>query len=406
MWIAFDDTDSVEGMCTTYLASLICREIEVEGLPKLVRLNPNIPYKTRGNGACVIKTSDINAKHISLDLLKRFSRLNDVGTNPAMVFFEGDKIPEPLKEFYKSAVSKHIEIDEAISLAKSFGIEYHLFNNGRGIIGSLAALGYTDVSTYELIAYRKSKKQVGERQISHDSVFEMNDLFYPDIFDSIYKKNILITPRGKDPVFCGIRGVTSKLVDEAYSIIKPLEEIEFFQIFETNQASDDHLVEKKINEIKPYDCLKISGMVSSNPTTIVGGHIIFKLSDGMDEIDCAAYEPTEDFRKIVNKFVVGDKLIVCGGVSEKIDTLNIEKLSVTYLMEVQETIIPKCCGKKMKSAGSSKGVKCRKCSNKVSLADLETRLVSRGLVLGIYEVPPGVRRHLNRPIILDSICGL
>ena len=57
--IGIDDTDSHEGMCTTYLASLVVDTLEQYGVdfldyPKLVRLNPNIPYKTRGNGAVSI----------------------------------------------------------------------------------------------------------------------------------------------------------------------------------------------------------------------------------------------------------------------------------------------------------------------------------------------------------------
>jgi len=61
--IAFDDTDSAEGMCTSYLMALLIREIEyldldIIGYPRLVRLNPNIPYKTRGNGALCVEVGE------------------------------------------------------------------------------------------------------------------------------------------------------------------------------------------------------------------------------------------------------------------------------------------------------------------------------------------------------------
>lgn len=50
-WIGIDDTDSSEGMCTTYIAILLreaLREVgEPIGFPRLIRLNPTIPYKTR-----------------------------------------------------------------------------------------------------------------------------------------------------------------------------------------------------------------------------------------------------------------------------------------------------------------------------------------------------------------------
>ena len=59
MWIGIDDTDSRSGGCTTYVMyRLIERLIEygygICGYPRLVRLNPNVPWKTRGNGAVVV----------------------------------------------------------------------------------------------------------------------------------------------------------------------------------------------------------------------------------------------------------------------------------------------------------------------------------------------------------------
>ena len=58
MNIGFDDTDSPKGMCTTYLAykmvDLLHKErVEFLDFPRLIRFNPNIPWKTRGNGADV-----------------------------------------------------------------------------------------------------------------------------------------------------------------------------------------------------------------------------------------------------------------------------------------------------------------------------------------------------------------
>ena len=52
--IGIDDTDSVKGGCTTWLATEIIKELsdfDLIGSPRLVRLNPNVPWKTRGNGA-------------------------------------------------------------------------------------------------------------------------------------------------------------------------------------------------------------------------------------------------------------------------------------------------------------------------------------------------------------------
>ena len=58
MFIAVDDTDSMKGNCTTFLATEIIREfsdLDLIGNPRLVRLNPAVPWKTRGNGALVMR---------------------------------------------------------------------------------------------------------------------------------------------------------------------------------------------------------------------------------------------------------------------------------------------------------------------------------------------------------------
>jgi len=59
--IAFDDTDSRAGRCTTHLAFRVAAELEKTmgaefvDFPLLIRLNPNIPWKTRGNGAVCLR---------------------------------------------------------------------------------------------------------------------------------------------------------------------------------------------------------------------------------------------------------------------------------------------------------------------------------------------------------------
>lgn len=58
MYVAVDDTDSMHGNCTTFLATEIIREfddLDLIGNPRLVRLNPATPWKTRGNGALVMR---------------------------------------------------------------------------------------------------------------------------------------------------------------------------------------------------------------------------------------------------------------------------------------------------------------------------------------------------------------
>ena len=56
MHIGLDDTDSTRKGCTTYVAALLVEKLQkldanFIDYPNLIRLNPNVPWKTRGNGA-------------------------------------------------------------------------------------------------------------------------------------------------------------------------------------------------------------------------------------------------------------------------------------------------------------------------------------------------------------------
>jgi len=67
--IGIDDTDSPKGMCTTFLSYKIVKflekqEIQFMDFPSLIRFNPNIPWKTRGNGAVRLTIKTINPKKI------------------------------------------------------------------------------------------------------------------------------------------------------------------------------------------------------------------------------------------------------------------------------------------------------------------------------------------------------
>ncbi|MGH9987928.1 MAG: tRNA(Ile)(2)-agmatinylcytidine synthase, partial [Nitrososphaeraceae archaeon] len=59
--IGLDDTDSTRGKCTTHAAYRITDYLlnhkisEFVDYPLLIRLNPNIPWKTRGNGAVCLR---------------------------------------------------------------------------------------------------------------------------------------------------------------------------------------------------------------------------------------------------------------------------------------------------------------------------------------------------------------
>jgi len=349
-----------------------------------------------------VRDSKKNREKI-IGVVKKLSRTRD-GAQPGIAFL--NKTPKTnqnlLNKFYEETLSSLVTKKEALDVARKTGVELTSFNGGRGVIGALAACGaQLSDKTFELIAYRDSKNFGKKRKINSNSVFEMNEKLYPTVFDSVdlNKNSILITPRGYDPVYCGIRGESRQSVKKAWGLIKPLERISGVYIFETNQATDAHIRRKKIKSIKPYDCVVIEGRVSSKSKTILGGHVFFKLNDGSGVIDCGAYKPTGDFRNTVRKLVAGDVVLACGGVSKYASTLNLEKFYVKKLSQVFESRPPSCCGKRMTSAGKNKGFKCRKCGKRRPTTAAKKRVVERSLQPGWFEVPPRARRHLSKPLV-------
>jgi tRNA(Ile2)-agmatinylcytidine synthase len=409
--IGIDDTDSPNGMCTTYLGALLYKEIsrlaEPIDLPKLIRLNPNVPYKTRGNGAVAMSfeadEEDIpKIKALVLERVKELADFSHENTNPGIAFLEGN-IPKELEDFTFRAIREHVSIGEAEKVAKDINAEIHKFKCGRGIIGALAAIGHPlKVFTYELLAYRKRKLWGKERKVKAESVFEMDKKFYPFTYDNVdwEKKSVLITPRGKDPVLAGIRGIDKNKVLLAFESLIFEEPIEFLQIFKTNQSTDDHLKFKQIKDLRNFDSVIVRGKVVKAYWE-VGRHVFFKISDGTGELRVAAYEPTKRFRKYVRELIEGDEIIAAGGVKEFEGelTLNLEKFYVVSLAKKIEYKKPKCpkCGGTMKSKGDY--LKCKKCGHKMPKVLIPVE-VPRKLERKIYEVPPDARRHLSRPLVL------
>ena len=227
----------------------------------------------------------------------------------------------------------------------------------------------------------------------------MNESF-PSTFDNYdyENKHNRLKPNSPCPILYGIRGENvDDLIKASSKIIS--EKVDGCIIFETNQGTDDHLQNKAIDEIKPYQSVITRGHVSKPPVTIKGGHVIFSIKDSFGEIDCAAYEPTKQFRNIVRKLIPGDELEVYGGVREEPLTVNLEKINIKNLVKqvekVENPVCPKC-SKHMKSKGKNQGYKCIICGTKNNNPLIkETR---RKIKTGYYEVPVCARRHLSKPL--------
>jgi tRNA(Ile2)-agmatinylcytidine synthase len=252
MHIGLDDTDSTRKGCTTYVTALLVEKLEKLNAtfldyPKLVRLNPNVPWKTRGNGALCLRIAHAaglegKIKEAAVSLVEEHSDLGFKGTNPGIVFFPNEKIPEEIKTFSGNAITGIVTLEKAMELIQKFGGEALGFKNCRGIIGALAAVGETFEGdhTYELIAYRVPENCGLKRQVDAASIFEMDKLTRPYTFNNVdsEKGRVIITPRGPDPILFGIRGETPEAVKKAFELVKPLEQVERWLVFRSNQGTD------------------------------------------------------------------------------------------------------------------------------------------------------------------------
>jgi len=373
---------------------------QIIGHPRLVRLNPNIPWKTRGNGAVSIKIEKGDLKKIRgmiEEIINKYARFDDKKTNPGFVILK----KQPSSEIYEKSVKGIVSLEETEKLLDSLGAVYKGYKNKRGLIGATASVAWSPKldKTYELIAYREKKRWGTKRQVDSNSVKKINESFSStfDNFDYENNHNRLV-PSSPCPVLYGIRGENIDDLIQASSVVKS-EKVESWIIFETNQGTDEHLQRRNINKIAPYQSVITKGIVTKIPYTIEGGHVIFSIKDSTGEIDCAAYEPTKQFRDIIRELIHGDKIEVYGGVREKPLTINLEKINIKHLEKqvekVENPVCPKC-GKHMKSKGTGQGYKCKKCGTKSEKPLIKER--KRNIKTGFYEVPVCARRHLSKPL--------
>lgn len=115
--IGIDDHDSPNRGCTTHFATNLIKILHKDGIklldfPYLIRLNPNIPWKTRGNASIkLIVESDKDIEEIadivwnaSLDYVNNVSQGLKYGRKPGMAIVNYDS-SNILENFYIKAVS-------------------------------------------------------------------------------------------------------------------------------------------------------------------------------------------------------------------------------------------------------------------------------------------------------------
>ena len=412
--VGLDDTDSREmGMCTTYAATELAAKIRdagghVERL-LLVRLDPAVEHKTRGNAALSVHT-DLDADRATalaretLDL----AATDDPKTNPGAVVADcaPGGVPPQVADFALDAVREIQDRTTATLLADTAGFARLQRGNGRGCIGALAAVGAwaaLDDWTYEHIAYREPERWGSDRDVDAESVHRAADRQYPAVWDTVDRESgyPVCVPRTPCPVLYGIRGDDPGDCRAVADAIES-EPIDRRATFVTNQGTDVHLQDGTVGSLADDSAYRVDGTVAASPETREGGHVFVTLAGGDARVDCVAFEPTKRFRDRVRALRVGDELTVCGEVTD--GTLKLEKFAVRTLVRTEQ-VTPTCpdCGARMSSAGRNQGYRCRDCST--SADGTVERPIDRDLELGWYEVPPVARRHIAKPLVRGGFDG-
>jgi len=280
--IGLDNIDSPLGGCTTHFTYRLIKyllsnypDIEFIDYPNLVRLNPSIPFKTRGNGAVVIriklrwnnlnKLIDDLRRHI-LDYVEKYALPQRIEAGVAVVI--GD-VGDVLRNLYIKALTDYVPLDYIEEIIKDSDLRGRVIlplGLRRGVIGALSSIGalLSGDCTYELILYR-AKTDNTYRCVDGDSVKSMDTKFSEWTFSNYDydEERVLVSPHGPDPVLLGIRGEDPLVLLEAVKHVRVCEEVEGWLIFRTNQGTDAHYVHRDLSNVRPFQtgCIDVMSVI-------------------------------------------------------------------------------------------------------------------------------------------------
>ena len=376
--VAVDDTDSRErGMCTTYVGARLAERLESAGgrvrRRLLVRLNPAVKHKTRGNAAVAVHVAGVDpeaAFDLAVATVREFAAADDPRTSPGVVVADvdvagdpfdpdsaadaegegddvatGPSIPDDVADFARRALRHRLDVDEALSLAEAHGYRHAAFGTGgegegaavagRGRIGALAAVGAPAAFgdwTAERISYRELDRCGTPRDVDVESVFAAADAGYPTVWDTVDRETgaAVCVPNAPGPILHGIRGDDPAACREVAAAIES-EPVERAATFRTNQGTDAHLAPGRIGDLRDGAGYRVEGRVATAPETRRGGHVhVDVVADGAggSEADagsversergdaprlrCVAFAPTGRFRDRVRALRPGDRVTLCG----------------------------------------------------------------------------------------------
>lgn len=383
MLLALDDTDGPQGGCTTHVAARIRAALEPghrAGAPRLVRLDPGNPWKTRGNAAVVLPVRDgLDPEELldqALPIVEEHARLAE-GKGAGMAVF-----PEaPEEAWYRRGVREHVPLEEARAALE--GVPTRTLGEGRGLVGCLCAAAWRpgEQATWTRIAYRRPQRWGTPRELDPEGVRQLTDRF-PQTFDcwDPHDEHPVIAPRTPCPVLYGIRATAPDRLAEAAGTIASEPEAGAVT-FRTNQATDDHL--------GPEDLVRLT--VTEAPEALEGGHVrLVGRTPAGEERVVMAFEPTGRLRAGVRAVDEGDAVLPVGPADG--GQVNLEKLLHAPQPERAPQRCPGCGGR-MRSMGARAPVRCARCGTRAPKR-------AKGRAPRWTEADPSARRHLARPLAL------
>jgi tRNA(Ile2)-agmatinylcytidine synthase len=426
MWIGVDDTDGPDGGCTTYVLTEILEAarrlgLDLIGEPRLVRLNPNIPWKTRGNGSLAArighgqgprrKVGEIGARPVwsyrrgrSLDADERRrmfqaawaaiegARSHESGSDPALV---GSVAPLPVA-LYRAAVASRVSVAAAYRCARAGGAEVRTGRTRRGIVGAASAVAWPGRRvTWELLAYRRPDRIGSRRQVDADSVVRAAAR-YPALFlcRDARTRRLLVAPHTSCPILFGLRSTDPAVLDRARRMVRS-EPVDRWLVFRTNQGTGDHARPRSTSELRPFDAARLAGRVEGAPRDLPGGHVTFRLRDGTGVQPCVAFEPTKTLPAVARSLGPGDTVSVWGGRGRD-RTFRLEGITIVARTPRFRLVPPRCprCDRTAGSLGTGRGYRCPGCRGRFPPEAARRIRLRPAFDRGTYHPTPSARRHI------------
>ena len=383
-WIGLDDTDEREFGCTTHDFNDLLLHIHSRGFtikdPRLVRLWPFAPRRTRGNAALAASISANNSQDLESCLddwfEKRFQKITigeEKHSAQPVLMMTAERPPESI---YWDTVTKFVDLHvRQLELESSPHRIWSTDAGQGGLIGASAAISWRglDDYTWECTAWRVG---MGPRHVPPAVVQQMS-IKYPSTFlnrDPNAGKT-LIAPKTPCPVLYGIRGESKNGVLEAHKFLQKsgVETSVSHRAHRSNQATDDHLDGAKSGIVKQINVMQ-------------GGHV--EIHTHQKLLSFAEGGPVNKLSQTLQL----DDEIEWFGLTDGEGSTHIEKLRL--IRGKRNRMRPNCiCGNRYKSQGNDQPLRCPKCGSN------HENIWTYDIIESEWKEPPAShRRHLSKPL--------